>query len=221
MKFSVLIFLSLFLTSNYKPISDLQRMGLKGKVKSFTEVMDYKEHDFTLKETSFFDEKGNLTRRQFYEYHIDFEGNQTEVEGSYESYKVVSPNHTTYSIYDRGRIIKEGELIRLDEFKFLRKENEFGTYQQEIISEYNSKFELIKLHRKAFLGGDSINVKLKYNYKKGKLKSIEGYDLLKNETEILEIKNHQEDDIGNVISAEYHKYGKILYTSTCEIEYYN
>lgn len=220
MNLSVLVFLSLFLTSNYKPISDLQRMGLKGKVKSFTEIMDYKEHDFTLKEAFFFDAKGNLTRRQFYEYHIDFDGNQTEVEGSYESYKIESPNRTTYSIYDRGRITKEGELIRLDEFKFLRKENEFGTYQLDITSEYNSKLELVKLHRKAFVRGDSVNVSMKYNYKKGKLKSIEGYDFLKDEKEFLEIKNHREDAFGNIIYMEYHKDGKLLYTSTCEIEYY-
>lgn len=195
-------------------------MGLKGKIQSVNEIMIYVEPDYNLKETSYFDEKGNLTRRQFYEYHIDFDGNTTEMQGNYENYKMVSPELTTYSISDRGRIQKEGEIVRVGEYKFIRKENEFGTYQQEITSEYNSKWELIKLHRKAIVNGDSVNVMMKYKYKKGELKSIQAYDFLKNQEEILEIKNHQYDTYGNVIFMEYHKNGKLLYTSICEIDYY-
>jgi len=122
MKLTILAFFTLWAMINYKPVIDAERMGLKGKVKSITEIMFYAEPDFTLRETSYFDEKGNLTRRQFYEYHIDFDGNETVAEGSYESYKIVSPELTTYSILDRGRITKEGEIRRVGEFKFIRTE---------------------------------------------------------------------------------------------------
>lgn len=221
MKFSIVAFLLLWgIVLNYKPITDAQRMGLKGEVQSINEIMIYAEPDYELKETSYFDEKGNLTRRQFYEYYIDSDGSTTEMEGNYESYKMVSPELTTYSISDRRRITKEGEIVRVGEYKFIRKENEYGTYQQEITSEYNTKWELIKLHRKAIVKGDSVNVMMKYKYKKGELKSIQAYDFLKNEEEILETKNHQYDTYGNVIFMEYHKNGKLLYTSICEIDYY-
>lgn len=219
--FQTVAFLFLWgMVSSYKPITDAQRMGLKGKVQSINEIMIYAEPDYNLKETFYFDEKGNLTRRQFYEYYIDTDENTTEMEGDYENYKIVSPELTTYSISDRGRVTKEGEIVRIGEYKFIRKENEFGTYQQEITSEYNPKWELIKLHRKAMVRGDSVNVMMTYKYKKGELKSIQTFDCLKNEKERLEIKNHQYDTYGNVIFMEYHKNGKLLYTSICEIEYY-
>ncbi|MFA7686735.1 MAG: hypothetical protein WCY25_02595 [Moheibacter sp.] len=220
-KLTMIAFFTLWTMSNYEPVTDAERMGLKAKVKSMTETMFFVEPNFTFKETSYFDEKGNLTRRQFYEYHIDFDGTETTAESDYESYQIVSPELTTYSIFERGRITKEGEIARVAEYKFIRKENEFGTYQQEIVSEYNSKWELIHLHRKALVNGDSTNIKMNYNYKKGELKTIHAHDLIRNEKSILELKNHQYDKHKNLIFVENYEDGKLLYTSTCEMQYHH